>query len=230
MAGSSDASSVPAIGPGETATPTSPSPPPSSSSSPEHVSPLGVSNSLFDNPIASQSGSKKPGISVTNDQIELWTSRTLVASLFGTAVGGVWGYKIGIPASVKLLEVNQAKNLYRNPVDARRFVGTQTMSYIARNGLRYGARFGLFTGILGGLQVVATSIRQKDDITNLIAAGSMTGAVFGATAGVRGVAWGTLAGAGASLTFGAVDFGLRYITDQTRRFEEGSEVKEDKQE
>ncbi|CAN9498396.1 unnamed protein product [Ophioblennius macclurei] len=137
--------------------------------------------------------------------------------ILGVVAGFVYG---GMPAArharQRYIQVSQAE-MYTSRVDAVRSAHNAAIRGFVRYGWRWGWRVALIVSLFNGVNTGLSVYRDKDALTNYVAAGAVTAGLFRLNLGLRGLVAGSVIGAVLGVPVGAAILGLQSLTGETFR-------------
>ncbi|CAG5933606.1 complex I assembly factor TIMMDC1, mitochondrial [Menidia menidia] len=135
----------------------------------------------------------------------------------GAFVGFVYG---GMPAArsarLRYIQVSQAE-VYTNRVEAVRSAHNAAIRGFVRYGWRWSWRVSLIVTLFSSVNTGLSVYRDKDALSNHIAAGAVTVGLFRLNLGLRGLVAGSVIGAVLGIPVGGLVIGLQSLTGESFR-------------
>uniref|UniRef100_A0A182YS17 Complex I assembly factor TIMMDC1, mitochondrial n=2 Tax=Anopheles stephensi TaxID=30069 RepID=A0A182YS17_ANOST len=131
--------------------------------------------------------------------------------LFGACYGGFVNSRV---AYMNFLERNQA-TAFQSSFEAKKKLQDQVTLNFAKGAFRWGWRLALFTTSYVGIQTMVSVYRGKSSLYEYMAAGSITGAMYKFSMGLRGMASGGLVGLVLGGLAGGLSLGIMRATGTT---------------
>ncbi|XP_051005864.1 complex I assembly factor TIMMDC1, mitochondrial [Acomys russatus] len=133
------------------------------------------------------------------------------AGIIGWAYGGVPAF---IYAKNRYIEYSQAE-IYHNRFDAVQSAHRAAMRGFIRYGWRWSWRTAVFVTIFNSVNTGLSVYRNKDALSHFVIAGAVTGGLFRANLGVRGLVAGGIIGALLGTPMGSLLMALQKYCDET---------------
>uniref|UniRef100_A0A3Q2QQ51 Complex I assembly factor TIMMDC1, mitochondrial n=1 Tax=Fundulus heteroclitus TaxID=8078 RepID=A0A3Q2QQ51_FUNHE len=135
----------------------------------------------------------------------------------GAVTGFVYG---GLPAArfarQRYIQLSQAE-VYTSRVDAVRSAHNAAIRGFLRYGWRWSWRVSLIVTMVSSVSTGLSVYRDKDALSNYVAAGAVTAGLFRLNLGLRGLVAGSIIGAVLGIPMGAMVIGLQSLTGETAR-------------
>lgn len=139
------------------------------------------------------------------------------SGVLGALAGLFYG---GIPAArharQRYIQVSQAE-MYANRVEAVRSAHNAAIRGFVRYGWRWSWRVAVIVTLFNSVSTGMSVYRDKDAISNYVAAGAATVGLFRLNLGLRGLVAGTIIGAVLGIPVGGLVIGLQSLTGETVR-------------
>lgn len=144
-------------------------------------------------------------------------STVIKCAVLGAFTGFLYG---GLPAArfarQRYIQISQAE-VYTSRVDAVRSAHNAAIRGFLRYGWRWSWRVSLIVTLFSSVSTGLSVYRDKDALSNYVAAGAVTVGLFRLNLGLRGLVAGSIIGAVLGIPVGAMVVGLQSLTGETTR-------------